>query len=118
MSEYETLGHMEPIWDTKEEDGYYTPHHGVLSSNKFRVVFNASARATTEITLNETQLIGEKLQDVICLRIMEINIILVERNKYTQPFSSMAGMHKAFITYMLFIHSVRARRVVIMFHSH
>lgn len=39
---YETLGHMEEIWE-KEEEGYYTPHHGVLSASKFRVVFNASS---------------------------------------------------------------------------
>lgn len=44
------------------EDGYYTPHHGVLSSNKFRVVFNASAKTTSGVSLNETQLVGEKLQ--------------------------------------------------------
>lgn len=61
MSEYETLGHMEPIWE-KEESGYYTPHHGVLSSGKFRVVFNASAKSSSGVTLNETQMTGEKLQ--------------------------------------------------------
>ena len=43
MSEYETLGHMEEIWE-KEEEGYYTPHHGFLSSSKFRIVFNASSK--------------------------------------------------------------------------
>lgn len=60
MSEYETLGHMSPIHD--KEEGYYTPHHGILSSNKFRIVFNASAKTTNGISLNETQMIGEKLQ--------------------------------------------------------
>lgn len=61
MSEYETLGHMEQIWE-KEESGYYTPHHGILSAAKFRVVFNASAKTTTGISLNGAQLVGEKLQ--------------------------------------------------------
>lgn len=61
MSEYETLGHMESIWEN-EETGYYTPHHGILSANKFRVVFNASSKTSTGITLNEAQLVGEKLQ--------------------------------------------------------
>lgn len=61
MSEYETLGHMEEIWEDRE-DGYYTPHHGVLTASKFRVVFNASAKSSSGITLNETQLVGEKLQ--------------------------------------------------------
>lgn len=36
-SEYETLGHIEEIWD-KMEEGYNTPHHGVYSATKFRVV--------------------------------------------------------------------------------
>lgn len=61
MSEYETLGHMEQIWEA-EETGYYTPHHGVLSASKFRVVFNASAKTTTRVSLNDTQLVGEKQQ--------------------------------------------------------
>lgn len=61
MLEYEALGHMQLIHETSE-GGYYTPHHGVLSSGKFRVVFNASAKTTSGTSLNETQLTGEKLQ--------------------------------------------------------
>lgn len=61
MSEYETLGHMNQVWETSES-GYYTPHHGILSASKFRVVFNASAKTTSGFSLNETQLVGEKLQ--------------------------------------------------------
>lgn len=61
MTEYEALGHMSQVRD-EAQDGYYTPHHGVFSSNKFRVVFNASAKTTTNISLNETQMVGEKLQ--------------------------------------------------------
>lgn len=69
MSEYETLGHMTQVRDV-QEDGYYTPHHGVLSSNKFRVVFNASAKTTTGVSLNETQLVGEKLQQDLFVVLM------------------------------------------------
>lgn len=61
MSEYLSLGHMEQIHEVQEE-GYYTPHHAVFSAEKFRTVFNASARTSTGITLNDTQLVGEKLQ--------------------------------------------------------
>lgn len=61
ISEYESLGHMTKLWEEKER-GYYTPHHGIMSSKKFRVVFNASAKTTSGITLNEAQLVGEKLQ--------------------------------------------------------
>lgn len=63
MREYEALGHMSKIKeDRREEDGYYTPHHGVFSSNKFRIVFNASATTTSGISLNEAQMVGAKLQ--------------------------------------------------------
>lgn len=63
MNEYLKLEHMERISEEKEfEEGYYTPHHGVFSSNKFRVVFNASAKTSTGLSLNDTQKIGEKLQ--------------------------------------------------------
>lgn len=61
MNEYLSLGHMEPITET-EENGYYTPHHAVFSANKFRTVFNASAKTSTGTTLNETQMVGERLQ--------------------------------------------------------
>lgn len=69
MSEYEALGHMEAIWEP-HESGYYMPHHGVLSANKFRVVFNASAKTSSGITLNETQLVGEKLQKNLFIILM------------------------------------------------
>lgn len=74
MLEYETLGHMEGIWE-RQEEGYYTPHHGVLSAAKFRVVFNASAKTTSGVSLNEAQLVGEKLQH-------DLFIILMNFRKY------------------------------------
>lgn len=61
MGEYEALGHMQRI-NESSESGYYTPHHAVISATKFRTVFNASARTSSGITLNETQMVGEKLQ--------------------------------------------------------
>lgn len=61
MTEYEKLGHMQEVKETSE-NGFYTPHHAVMSSAKFRTVFNASARTSSGLTLNETQMTGEKLQ--------------------------------------------------------
>lgn len=86
MTEYEALGHMEPVWD-QEESGYYTPHHGVLSSEKFRVVFNASAKTTSGISLNETQLVGEKLQ-------LDLMIILMRFRQY--KFGITADIEKMY----------------------
>lgn len=86
MSEYETLGHMEQIWENSES-GYYTPHHGILSANKFRVVFNASAKTSTGVTLNETQLVGEKLQ-------RDLFIILINFRQF--KFGITADIEKMF----------------------
>lgn len=61
INEFITLNHMFEIKEDNE-DGYYTPHHGVFTSNKFRVVFNASCPTSTGVSLNECQLVGPKLQ--------------------------------------------------------
>ena len=40
---------------------YYLPHHPVLK--KFRIVFDASCKTDMGVSLNECQLVGERLQD-------------------------------------------------------
>ncbi|XP_058128518.1 uncharacterized protein LOC131292798, partial [Anopheles ziemanni] len=60
MKEYEELGHMSVV--SKEGDGhstaYYMPHHPVFkadsSTTKCRVVFDASAKSSSGISLNDT----------------------------------------------------------------
>lgn len=57
MSEYESLGHM-----TKSEEvsnlSFYIPHHPVIResslSTKLRVVFDASMKSDSSISLNQT----------------------------------------------------------------
>lgn len=51
---------MEEIWE-EYESGYYIPHHGVITAEKCRVVFNGSMKTTSGISLNETQIVGGKL---------------------------------------------------------
>ncbi|CAH2009395.1 unnamed protein product [Acanthoscelides obtectus] len=68
MKEYLELGHMEEFDDRLELDrGYYLPHHAVIKSSsittKCRVVFDASAKTTSDLSLNDTQFVGPKLQD-------------------------------------------------------
>ncbi|CAH1977156.1 unnamed protein product [Acanthoscelides obtectus] len=68
MKEYLELGHMEEFDDRLEVDrGYYLPHHAVIKSSsittKCRVVFDASAKTTSDLSLNDTQFVGPKLQD-------------------------------------------------------
>lgn len=68
MKEYLQLGHM--TITEENESGYYTPHHCVFTSKKFRTVFNASCPTSNGISLNQVQLVGEKLQDDLALLLM------------------------------------------------
>lgn len=75
MKEYFSLGHMELVPNADHEKHtkhYYIPHHFVLNESslttKLRVVFDASAKTTTGISLNDTLMIGPKTQDdLICI---------------------------------------------------
>lgn len=71
MREFENQGFMSKINET-HESGYYTPHHGVYGSSKekIRIVYNASSKTSTGITLNECQLTGARLQDDLAIILM------------------------------------------------
>ncbi|XP_077278038.1 uncharacterized protein LOC143906111 [Temnothorax americanus] len=49
------------------EDGYYMPHHAVIKDSshttKVRVVFDASAKTSNGISLNDTLMVGPTIQD-------------------------------------------------------
>lgn len=70
INEYLTLGHMEPI-STKNlsPTNCYLPHHAVFKENdpshKIRVVFDASAKTSNGISLNNKMLVGPTLQKEI-----------------------------------------------------
>ncbi|XP_050065977.1 uncharacterized protein LOC126555053 [Aphis gossypii] len=60
MSEYESLGHMNIAADAGT---YFIPHHPVFNAaNKIRVVFDASAKANSQLSLNQCLHTGPKLQ--------------------------------------------------------
>ncbi|CAF4899123.1 unnamed protein product [Pieris macdunnoughi] len=68
MQEYLDLGHMEHV-TVKDKDPLecvYLPHHGVIredkTTTKVRVVFDASCKGTNGISLNQTLMVGPKLQ--------------------------------------------------------
>ncbi|XP_017796961.1 PREDICTED: uncharacterized protein LOC108578189, partial [Habropoda laboriosa] len=69
MAEYETLGHMTRV-DVDDNDhsksSYYLPHHVVFKNSstttKIRVVFDGSAKTSSGISLNDTQLVGPTVQ--------------------------------------------------------
>ena len=68
--EFLSLGHMEVIPDKeiaiRNSDSYYLPHHCVFkedsSTTKLRVVFDASAKTSSGVSLNKRLMIGPKLQ--------------------------------------------------------
>ncbi|XP_065355901.1 uncharacterized protein LOC135950281 [Calliphora vicina] len=74
LSEYEELGHMIQVDETDVSTSYYLPHHAVFkpesSSTKVRVVFNASSRTSSGLSLNDMLYTGPILQNDLMLLII------------------------------------------------
>ena len=68
IKEYEILGHCRIIRQEEwlDKDAYYIPHHAILketsTSTKLRVVFNASMKTSTGLSLNECMMVGPVVQ--------------------------------------------------------
>ena len=79
MDEFEKLGHMREIneceYSSNSEPTYYMPHHCVLkdssTTTKLRVVFNASAKSTTGVSLNDALKVGPMIQGDLFSRLLE-----------------------------------------------
>lgn len=85
MREYERLNHMEKIEEEEECNApeYFLPHHAVIKSSstttRLRVVFDASAKTTSDLSLNDIQMVGPTVQsDIfsIFLRFRIHNVVL------------------------------------------
>ncbi|XP_066596569.1 uncharacterized protein [Prorops nasuta] len=67
-TEYQLLGHMSPV-PMNSDFRVFLPHHAVFKTEnqktKIRVVFNASSKTSTGVSLNDTLFIGPKLQQDI-----------------------------------------------------
>ncbi|XP_018395616.1 PREDICTED: uncharacterized protein LOC108774101 [Cyphomyrmex costatus] len=67
LQDYESLNHMTEVSQADNNGCYYIPHHVVLKSSslttKLRVVFDASAKTTTGLSLNDTLLTGPVVQN-------------------------------------------------------
>ncbi|XP_018400048.1 PREDICTED: uncharacterized protein LOC108777614 [Cyphomyrmex costatus] len=66
INEYLVRGHASLI-ENPRDNGYYMPHHAVIkdSSNttKLRVVFDASAKSSNGLSLNDLLMVGPTIQD-------------------------------------------------------
>jgi len=79
IREYIRLGHMEKINDSElNEPGYYLPHHPVFKctslTTKLRVVFDASCKTSTGISLNDTLMVGPVLQPDLLYIILKFRV--------------------------------------------
>lgn len=64
MQTYIDMGHMFEINSAPRHGRvYYIPHHAVIE--RFRVVFNASQKTTTGLSLNELQMVGPTIQPTL-----------------------------------------------------
>ncbi|XP_014298655.1 uncharacterized protein LOC106693841 [Microplitis demolitor] len=75
LNEYISLGHMSLADDQEaKKKGFFLPHHAVVKEDsvttKVRVVFDGSARTSTGVSLNDTLMVGPKLQDDLFIILM------------------------------------------------
>ncbi|XP_065089784.1 uncharacterized protein LOC135710976 [Ochlerotatus camptorhynchus] len=84
IREYISLGHCVKVEDIGST-GFYIPHHAIVkpssSTTKLRVVFDASARSDTNVSLNDVLMIGPTIQDTIAA-------IVLRSRKYKFLFSA------------------------------
>ncbi|XP_011859364.1 PREDICTED: uncharacterized protein LOC105556861, partial [Vollenhovia emeryi] len=78
MREYIELNHMSLVKEDDALNAVYLPHHGVVressTTTKLRVVFDASAKTTSGISLNDTLMVGVNLQDNIIDIVMRFRL--------------------------------------------
>ncbi|XP_055589224.1 uncharacterized protein LOC129741507 [Uranotaenia lowii] len=68
VHEYLALGHMQEVSDKSDlEKGYYIPHLPVFkpdsTTTKLRVVFDASCKSSSGVSLNDALMVGPVVQD-------------------------------------------------------
>lgn len=83
MKDYLESGHMNSLDISKinSDKSYYIPHHCVLkpesSTTKLRVVFDASSKSSDGTSLNDTLLVGPKLQQNIVKILLNFRIHMI-----------------------------------------
>ncbi|XP_076301705.1 uncharacterized protein LOC143219715 [Lasioglossum baleicum] len=69
LAEYESLNHMSEVSADDHNSGFYLPHHAVIKASsattKVRVVFDASAKSSSGVSLNDTLLVGPTIQNTL-----------------------------------------------------
>lgn len=77
IQEYIDLNHMSLSFGDPN-DGFYLPHHAVIKASsattKIRVVFDASAKTTTHVSLNDNLMTGPTIQDKLFEHLIRFRI--------------------------------------------
>ena len=77
MNEYIDLGYIS-LADQEHKDGFYLPHHAVIKSTsattKLRIVFDASAKTSKGISLNDALMVGPTIQDKLFKHLLKFRI--------------------------------------------
>ena len=91
INEYQILGHMTEKTDMIDElsdgnagDAYYLPHHAIVKESittRLRVVFDASAKSDSGLSLNDVQHAGPQIQN-------DLFTILLNFRKYLYVISA------------------------------
>lgn len=82
MEEYFNLNHMieVPFNEVSKPGAYYIPHHAVVkessTTTKLRVVFDASVKSSTGVSLNDNLLVGPTVQPELFTTILKFRIYL------------------------------------------
>ncbi|XP_058816003.1 uncharacterized protein LOC131679313 [Topomyia yanbarensis] len=80
MEEYIRLNHCKetPESEVSSSPNFYLPHHAILkptsSSTKLRTVFDASAKSSSGVSLNDLLMIGPAVQDSLLNIVMRFRI--------------------------------------------
>ncbi|XP_054709120.1 uncharacterized protein LOC129218823 [Uloborus diversus] len=99
ISEYYSLGHMEMVPNNEvfSDSSYYLPHHGVVkessSTTKLRVVFDASAKSTSGLSLNDLLMTGPRIQQELFPILLRFRtLVTVTYGTASAPFLSTRVM--------------------------
>ena len=100
MEDYERLGHMSIVSKPALEfPHYFIPHHCVLrptsSSTKLRVVFDASAKTTTQKSLNDLLFVGPTIQDDLLIQVLRFRMFKYALTGDVVKMYRMFSVHKS-----------------------
>ncbi|XP_011884070.1 PREDICTED: uncharacterized protein LOC105571210 [Vollenhovia emeryi] len=98
LEEYLRLGHMSVV-EISNDDGFYMPHHAVIkeSSNttKVRVVFDASAKTSSGVALNDILMVGPTIQDKLFSHVIRFRTYKVVITADIEKMYRQVSLHES-----------------------